>query len=149
MACNSTLSQSTFTFRIPSSGTLCGFGFWEYTIVSNVDGTLGVSNIKSPKGTICGNGVQIPDSVFQCIQESKEQVENILAVTSAVNGTIPFVNQTAASVIFATPFPNPNYRVHVSLDDFISYRIRNQTTTGFDIELNVTYTGDVGYDVFA
>jgi hypothetical protein len=70
-------------------------------------------------------------------------------VTSAVNGTLNFVDQTAQSVIFATPFPNANYRVHVTLDDFISYRIANQTTTGFDIELNVTYTGEVGYDVFA
>jgi hypothetical protein len=123
--------------------------FWEFTIISNVDGSLGVSNIKSPTGLLCNTGIQIPSDVFQCIEEAKQQVENILSVTSAINGTISFVDQTAQSVVFASPFPNATYRVHVSLDDFISYRIRNQTTTGFDIELNVTYTGDVGYDVFA
>lgn len=148
MACNSTLTQSLFTYRIPTSGTACGYGFWEYSIVVNQDGSLGVQNIKSPKNPLCNSGLQIPSSVLSCIEESKEQVENILAVTSAINGTLNFVNQTAQSIVFATPIPNPNYRVHVTLDDFISYRIRNQTNNGFDIELNVTYTGEVGYDVF-
>ena len=148
MACSATLTQSSWTYRVPVSGSLCGLSFWEYTIIVNQNGTLGVKDIKSPMGYLCNSGVQIPSSVLSCIEESKEQVENILAVTSAVNGTLNFVAQTSQSVIFATPFVSATYRVHVSLPDFIVARIRNQTTTGFDIELNVTYTGQVGYDVF-
>lgn len=75
-------------------------------------------------------------------------MENILAVTSAVNGTLNFDDETSQSVVFSTPFTNSNYRVHVSLADFVSAKVTNQTTTGFDIELNVTYTGPVRFDVF-
>lgn len=144
--CN--LVQTSFVYRVPVSQTSCGFGFWEFTIVSNQNGTLGVQNIKSPQGYLCNSGIQIPPNVWDCVNEAKQQVENLLAVTSAVNGTLNFVNQTALSVVFATPFPNALYRVHVTTHDFVAARVTNQTTTGFDIEMGVTYTGLVGYDVF-
>lgn len=120
---------------------------WMFTIDVNQDGTCGVSNIKSPNGSICDSNTQIPGCVLDEINAAKADVENILAQSSAVNGTLNFVDQTSQSIVFATPFANTNYRVYVTLEDFIDWRIVNKTTTGFDIELNVTYTGTVQYDV--
>jgi hypothetical protein len=91
---------------------------------------------------------QLPGEVLDEINAAKAEVENILAQTSAVNGTLSFVAETAQSIVFATPFANTSYRVYVTMEDFIDYRITNKTTVGFDIELNVTYTGTVQYDVF-
>jgi hypothetical protein len=121
---------------------------WMFTIVVNQDGTCGVQNIKSPNGSICDSMTQLPGVVLDEINAAKAEVENIVAQSSAVNGSLAFVDQTSQSVVFATPFANTNYRVYVTLEDFIDYRITNKTTTGFDIELNVTYTGTVQYDVF-
>lgn len=122
---------------------------WQFSIVVNQDGTCGVRNIRSPRGGICDSRTEIPAEVLDAITAAKAQVENILVQTSPVNGTLTFTNQTSQSIVFATPFANDQYRVHVTLDDFVDYRITNRTTTGFDIELNVTYTGNVGYDVLA
>ena len=91
---------------------------------------------------------EIPGEVLDAINDAKAQVENILAQTSAVNGTLTFTAETAQSIVFAIPFANTEYRVYVTLEDFIDYRITNKTLTGFDIELNLTYTGEVQYDVF-
>lgn len=121
---------------------------WMFTIVVNQDGTCGVRDIKSPQGSICNSMLQVPGEVLDEINAAKADVENILAQSSAVNGTLSFVNQTSQSIVFATPFANTQYRVYVTLEDFIDWRITNKTTTGFDIELNVTYTGTVQYDVF-
>ena len=76
------------------------------------------------------------------------QLGDLVAQTSAVNGTLTYTAETVKSVVFATAFLNTAYRVHVSVEDFIAWRIINPTTTGFDIELASTYTGDVGFDVF-
>lgn len=121
---------------------------WHFVIDVNQDGSCGVSSIKSPNGSICDSTTQIPGVVLDEINAAKAEVENILAQSSAVNGTLNFVDQTSQSIVFATPFANTSYRVYATLEDFIDYRIVNKTTTGFDIELNVTYTGTVQYDVF-
>ena len=121
---------------------------WMFTIDVNQDGSCGVSNIKSPNGSICDSNTQIPGDVLDEINAAKAEVENILAQSSAVNGTLTFAAETTQSIVFGTPFANTSYRVYVSLEDFIDWRITNKTTTGFDIELNVTYTGTVQYDVF-
>lgn len=121
---------------------------WCFTIVVNQDGTSGVRNVKSPNGSLCDSYTQIPGEVLDQINAAKADVENILAQSSAVNGTLSFVAQTSQSIVFATPFANDQYRVYVSLEDFIDWRITNKTTVGFDLELNVTYTGTVQYDVF-
>ena len=121
---------------------------WMFTIVVNQDGTCGVRDIKSPNGLLCDSMLQLPGEVLDEINAAKAEVENILAQTSAVNGTLTFTDETSQSIVFATPFANTSYRVYVTLEDFIDWRIVNKTTTGFDIELNVTYTGTVQYDVF-
>ena len=121
---------------------------WMFTIVVNQDGTCGVRDIKSPNGLLCDSMLQLPGEVLDEINAAKADVENILAQSSAVNGTLTFTDEISQSIVFATPFANTSYRVYVTLEDFIDWRIVNKTTTGFDIELNVTYTGTVQYDVF-
>lgn len=121
---------------------------WFFTIVVNQNGTCGVRNIRSPYGGIYDSITQVPGEVLTEINAAKAEVENILAQTSAINGTLSFVAQISQSIVFAIPFANTSYRVYVTLEDFIDYRITNKTVTGFDIELNVTYTGIVQYDVF-
>jgi hypothetical protein len=147
MAAVTTRIETCFTYMVrindPCSPS------WQFTIVVNQDGSLGVRNLRSPRGGICDSMTEIPGEVLDAINDAKGQVENILVQTSSVNGTLTFTNQTSQSIVFATPFANDQYRVYVTLDDFIDWRITNQTTTGFDIELNVTYTGEVGYDVLA
>lgn len=146
MAAVTTLIESCFTYRVRTTDSCSPT--WLFTVVVNQDGTSGVRNLRSPRGGICDSMTEIPSEVLDAITTAKGQVENILVQTSAVNGTLNFVAQTTQSIVFATPFANAAYRVYVSLDDFIDYRITNQTVTGFDIELNVTYTGAVAYDVF-
>jgi len=121
---------------------------WQFTIIVNQDGTYGVENIRSPNGSICDPNTQLPAEVLDEINAAKGDVENILAQTSAVNGTLTFTAQTSQSIVFATPFANTQYRVYVSLPDFVDWKITNKTVTGFDLEINTTYTGTVGYDVF-
>jgi hypothetical protein len=110
---------------------------------------MGVRNLRSPRGGICDTVTSIPGEVLDAINAAKAQVENLLVQSSPINGTLNFVSQTSQSIVFATPFANTQYRVYVTTDDFIDYRITNKTVTGFDIELNVTYTGVIGYDVLA
>ena len=146
MATVSTRIESCFTYNVRIDDP-CNPS-WMFTIVVNQDGTCGVRNIKSPRGGICDTMTEIPGEVLDAINDAKAQVENILAQTSAVNGTLTFTAETTQSIVFAIPFANTEYRVYVTLEDFIDYRITNKTVTGFDIELNVTYTGIVQYDVF-
>ena len=121
---------------------------WMFTIVVNQDGTYGVENITSPNGSICDSNTQVPGEVLDEINAAMADVENILAQSSAVNGTLTFTDETTQSIVFATPFANTQYRVYATVPDFIDWKATNKTTTGFDLELNVTYTGTLGYDVF-
>lgn len=145
MATTRVLIESCFTYLVRIDDP-CAPN-WQFTIVVNQDGTIGVRNIKAPTGSICDSMTEIPGAVLDEINDAKAEVENILAQTSAINDTLNFVDQTTQSVVFAIPMVDTSYRVYVTLEDFIDYRITNSTTTGFDLELNVTYTGPVKYDV--
>jgi hypothetical protein len=138
--------ESAFTYQVRVSDACAPL--WTFTVVVNQDGTTGIRNIRSIYGGICDSLTQVPGAVLDQINAATADVENIVAQSSAVNGTLAFTNQVAQSIVFATPFANTQYRVYVTLQDFIDYRITNKTTTGFDLELNVTYTGSVQYDVF-
>jgi hypothetical protein len=41
-----------------------------------------------------------------------------------------------------------SYRVVFSVQDFVPVRVINKTTTGFVVNVGLTYTGVIGYDVF-
>lgn len=146
MAAVRTRLESCFTYAVRVDDPCSPY--WRFTVVVNQDGTMGVRDIQSQHGSICDSTTQIPGVVWDEINAAQADVENIVAQSSAVNGTLAFVDQIAQSIVFVTPFANTNYRVYVTLEDFIDYRITNKTTVGFDIELNVTYTGTVQYDVF-
>jgi len=146
MAAVRTRTEASFSYIVRISDPCTPV--WSFTIVVNQDGTFGVRDVRTPNGSLCDSTTQIPGDVLDQINAAKADVENILAQSSAVNGTLTFTDETSQSIVFVTPFANTDYRVYVTLEDFIDWRITNKTTTGFDIELNVTYTGEVQYDVF-
>lgn len=132
-----------FTYRSGSSGT-----YYYFTISQDSAGRITLKNIQTPTGRIIDSQTGVPQSVVDDIASAIQQVENFVAQTSAVNGNLSFVAQTSQSVLFATPMAGTTYRVHVTIPDFVAWRIVGKTVTGFTIELGVTYTGIVGYDVF-
>lgn len=141
-----TLAASEFTFFsgvIPMQ--------YRFTISVDQQGNVGVRNIQTPTGLITNSVTQVPSSVYSDICSATTQVENILATTSSVNGTLVYAAQTSQSVVFATPFADTTYRIQVTPPDsaFVVFRVSAKTTTGFTLEASATWTGSVGYDIFA
>lgn len=132
-----------FTYRSGSAGT-----YYYFTISQDQAGRISLKNIQTPTGRIIDSQTGVPQSVVDDIETAIQQVENFVAQTSAVNGNLNFVAQTSQSVTFAVPFVGTSYRVQLSLADYIPARVTGKTTTGFTVEVGVTYTGVVGYDVF-
>jgi len=132
-----------FTYRSGAAGI-----FYYFTISQDAAGRISLKNIQTPTGRIIDSQTGVPQSVVDDIEIAIQQVENFVAQTSAVNGNLSFVAQTSQNVTFVTAMAGTGYRVHVTLPDFVSWRIVSKATTGFTIELGVTYTGTVGYDVF-
>ena len=132
-----------FTYRSGSAGT-----YYYFTISQDQAGRISLKNIQTPTGRIIDSQTGLPQSVVDDIEIAIQQVENFVAQTSAVNGNLSFVAQTSQSVIFAVPFAGTGYRVQLSLADFIPARVISKMVTGFTVEVGITYTGVVGYDVF-
>lgn len=135
--------QTALTYQSGGGGVL-----YTFEVVRDQTGNLSVRNIRTPRGLVVDSLTGLPQSVVDDIQTAIGQLGDLVAQTSAVNGILTFAAETTQSVVFTTAFQNTNYRVLVSVEDFIAWRIVNKTTTGFDIELGSTYSGDVGYDVF-
>jgi hypothetical protein len=125
-----------------------GTNLYRYTVTVNAAGKVSVRDIRTPFGLLIDSMTSVPQSVVNDIQASIGQVESLLVMTSAINGNLTFVAATSQDVVFATPLSNTNYRVHLSPSDFIPARITNKLTTGFTVQLGVTFTGTVGYDLF-
>lgn len=137
-----TLIQSDFTYR---SGTASNV--YQFTIVSNQVGAILVRDIQDPWGLVVSPYTQIPKSVTDDIAVAMSQVEDLLALTSAVNGNLTFSSETEKSVTFVTPLSSTNYRVQVTSDVFAPFRVTNKTLAGFTIQVGAPITGVVGYDV--
>jgi hypothetical protein len=135
--------QTALTYQSGGGGVL-----YTFEIVQDQLGQATVRNIRTPRGLVVDSLTGLPQEVVTDIQAAIGQLEDLVAQTSAVNGVLTYTNETTKAVVFAIPFVNANYRVHVSLADFLSWRVVSKTTAGFSIELGVTYTGSVGYDVF-
>jgi hypothetical protein len=135
---------STFTYR---SGVAPNYYY--FTITLDQSGLVAVKDIQSPQGRIIDSNTSIPQSVTDDIQSAIQQVENFVAQTSAVNGQLTFAAETTKTVTFVTPFAGTSYRVVFSVQDFVPVRVTNKLTTGFTVSVGVTYTGTIGYDVFA
>ena len=129
-----------------TSGT--GQQQYRYTVIADLSGVLSVRDMISPFGLIMDSMTRLPQSVVDDIQGSMAQVEALLSLTSAVNGTAVFINATTMVITFSSPMTTTNYRVHLSPSDFIPVRATSKLTTGFTIETGITFTGTVGYDVF-
>lgn len=137
-----TLIQSEFVY---TSGTPPSL--YQFTIVQNQVGALLVRDIQDPYGFVISPYTQIPQSVTDDIQTAMSQVEALLALTSAINGTLTFAAETDKSVTFTTPLPDTSYRVQITSDVFAPFRISSKTTTGFTVSAGAQISGEVGYDV--
>lgn len=119
-----------------------------FTVLQDLAGTYKVRNIRTPNGHLVDALGEIPQTVTEDIATAMSELENIMAASSAVNGTLVFDGETSKAVEFDTEMEVATYRVLVSQEDFLAVRITNKTTAGFTIELGSTYTGSVGFDVF-
>lgn len=136
------LIQSEFVYRSGVSPDL-----YQFTIVSDQSGIIKVRDLQDPYGFVISPYTLIPQSVTDDISSAMGQVENLLALTSAVNGTVTFAAEDSKVITFPTPLADTTYRVHITSDVFAPFRITNKTTAGFTIEAGATISGDVGYDV--
>jgi len=134
--------QAEFVYNSGTSPNL-----YTFTIIQNQAGTILVRDIQDPYGTVVSPYTQIPQTVTTDISDAMSQVEDLLALTSAVNGTLTFSSETSKSVVFATVLASANYRVQITSDVFAPFRISAKTTAGFTIQAGATISGDVGYDV--
>lgn len=135
--------QSTFTYRSGGGGV-----YYYFEVAQDSEGNLSIRNVRNDRGLIVDSTTGVPQSVLEDMQTALAEVEDLMAQTSAINDVVSLINETSFSVTFTQPFQNASYRVYVSTSDFIAWKVANKTTTGFDIVLGSTYTGDVGYDVF-
>lgn len=119
-----------------------------FTVVQDPSGSYAVRNIRTPNGHLVDALGEIPKSVNDDITTAISELENLMAGSSAVNGTLDFEAETSKAVAFDTALETDTYRVTTSTTDFIVVRITNKTTAGFTVELGSTYTGSVGFDVF-
>lgn len=139
---SSMLIQSEFTYRSGVSPTL-----YQFTIVSDQEGNLSVRDIENPYGFVISPYTTIPQSVTTDIAAAMSQVETLLALTSAVNGTVTFASEATKDITFATPLASATYRVYVSSGILAPFKVTNKTTAGFTIYAGATISGAVGYDV--
>ena len=139
--------EVTMTYKaISNSG-----GEYFFTVTMDEDSNLFVKKLRTPQGYVANEFYQtqtyaLPSEIHDYIQTALGQLEDILA-TSSANGIATFTDQTSVDVTFDTAMNNTEYRVMLSLEDFISARITNKSTAGFTIEVGITYTGTIGYDV--
>jgi hypothetical protein len=132
-----------FTYRSGFNGT-----YYYFTVSRDQAGRISVKNIQTPTGRIIDSQTGLPQSVTDDIQAAIAQVEDFVAQSSTINGNLAFAAETSKSITFAVPFASTNYRVALSVGDFIPTRVTHKTITGFTVETGVTYTGTIGYDVF-
>lgn len=133
--------HSEFTYQV-----LIGTSRYYYTLIVAQSGAISVKAITTPQGAACGN-ISVPQAVLDEISISVTQLEDLFTVTTPINGYLVYANETSQSVVFASPLASNNYRVVLSVEDFLLAKVTNKTTTGFTLELSTSYTGQVGYDV--
>lgn len=137
------LIESAFTYRSESGGQS-----YYFTVVVNQNGVKAIRDVLTPFGPLCNSNQQIPQFVLDDQQTAFGQVDNLLAQTSAVNGILTFTAETSRTVTFGTPMANTSYRVYVSPQDPVFFWVTNKTATQFTINASITFTGQVGFDVF-
>jgi hypothetical protein len=142
------MAISRMQTEITYKSTAAVGGDYYFTVVMDMSQAVSVRDIKAPTGPIRDSATEIPKDVSEDIQTAIGNLEDLVAQTSATNGTLAFDADTSQAVVFETAYANTNYRVSLETVDFITVRITNKATTGFTVEAGITYTGAVGYDVF-
>ena len=137
------LIESSFTYRSESGGPS-----YYFTIVQNMNGTLGCRDMLTPFGPIRDSNTQVPQFVLDDKQTAIGQVENILASTSAVNGILTFAAESSQVVTFSSALANTSYRVQIAPEDNVTFWTTLKSTGGFTLNASITFTGLVGFDVF-
>jgi len=137
------LVQGEFTYRSGNPPNI-----YQFTIVYDFTGQISVREIENPYGQVVSPYTKIPKSVTDDISAAMEQVENILGLTSALNGTIEFSASSERSVLFSTPLANDSYRVQITSDVFAPFRVSVKSRLGFTIEAGAKITGNVDFDIF-
>lgn len=141
MALTAVLTERTY--RSDSGGQI-----YHFTVALDQAGNCDVREIRTPTGLLRDSVTGIPGPVLDDINTAKQQLEDLVAQTSAVNGILTYTDENTQSFTFSTPFSNTEYGVLPTLPEFVTYRVTNKTTTGFDLELSTNFTGDVRVDVF-
>lgn len=141
MALTSLLTERSY--RSDAGGQI-----YHFTVRLDQNGVSSVREVRTPTGLIRDSLTGIPGPVLDDINTAIQQLEDLVAQTSAVNGILTYADENSQSFTFATPFANTEYGVVPTLPEFIGYRVTNKTTTGFDLELSTDFTGDVRVDVF-
>lgn len=136
--------QSEFVYRVITATEQT----YSFTVVVGIGGGVGYRNLIGPQGPIQDPNQILPEEVNTAIQQAIQQVRDIMTATSALSGQAVFDNQTSVEILFDTPMSSTSYRVHLDAPDFVSTRVKYKATTGFIIDVGVTYTGTVGFDVF-
>lgn len=139
-----TLLQAEFIYQSGSSDET-----YQYTVLYDATANVYVRDIQNGYGLIVDSYSRLPSSVVADINSSITQVEDIMASTSAINGTLTFSSETEKSVVFTTALSGTTYRVQLTTDSFVPLRISSKATTGFTVQAGATFSGTVGYDVFA
>ena len=136
------LKQAEFTYS-----STYGSSIYYFTIVYISGDQISVRNITTPFGLIQDPYSSLPSNVISDIKTATKQVLDTMS-SSAINGTATFTAETSKVITFATPLDDTTYRVVFSVEDFVSVKVISKTINGFTIEVGITYTGSVGYDVF-
>lgn len=119
-----------------------------FTVSIDQNGVCSVRDIRTPTGLLQDSVTGIPQAVLDDINTAKQQLEDLVASTSDINGIVTFIDEASKAVVFVTPLGGTTYGVSLTLPDFVSWRITSKLTTGFTIELGADFTGDVRFDVF-
>tara|TARA_B100000963_G_C22275130_1_gene514584 strand:- start:25 stop:450 length:426 start_codon:yes stop_codon:yes gene_type:complete len=136
------LKQAEFTYT-----STYGTSTYTFTIVYVSGDKISVRNITTPFGLVQDPYSSLPTNVITDIKNATLQVLDTMS-SSAINGIATFTTETEKVITFATPLDDTTYRVVFSIEDFVPVRVTSKTINGFTIEVGITYTGDVGYDVF-
>lgn len=135
--------KTELSYRSEQSGQV-----WHFTVGQDQSGGTFVGTIRSPFGTCTTSTAGVPGFVIDDINTAFQELEDLVATTSAVNAVLTYAGSASQSLVFTIPFSNNTYGVTVTLPDFLTWKITNKLTTGFTLELGSNYSGDIRVDVF-
>ncbi len=135
--------QSEFLYRSGPPASL-----WSFTVCVDSQGNLSVREITDNRGIPVASTVKIPQSVTDDISDAMAQVGALMALTSAVSGTLTFDGESSQTYTFSEALGSDQYRVALCPDTFVPLRVISKSTTSFTVQAGAAFTGTVGFDLF-